>query len=199
VTLVDTDGRGVARLTETAVVVGDTAYDIDCLILGTGFEVGTEYPRRSGFELYGRAGLTLTEKWAEGPRSLHGLQTHGFPNCFFLGMTQGGYTANYTHMVYEQSAHIAHLVAAMRRRGARAIEATEQGEAGWVDIIQSFGDRYAKFNQDCTPGYYNNEGQPGVGETAKIASFYGGGSEEFFELLRHWRTAGDFAGVRFLD
>ncbi len=53
VTLVDTDGRGVERITETGVVVGGTEYELDCLIYASGFEVGTDYTRRSGFRGFG--------------------------------------------------------------------------------------------------------------------------------------------------
>ncbi len=195
VELVDTQGKGVTRLTETAVVVGDQAYELDCLIFATGFEVGTAYPKRSGFELFGRDGLTLTEKWADGMRTLHGLQSNGFPNCFFLGMTQGGYTANYTHMLYQQSAHIAYMVGEAYKQNKQVIEATAKGEAQWVDEINSFGGGNQQYYQDCTPGYYNNEGKPGEGKNAKIAAFYGGGSEAFFKILSEWREQGDMAGV----
>ncbi len=64
------------------VVVDGAEHRIDCLIFATGFEVGTDYSRRTGFDLVGRDGLTLTEKWRDGVRTLHGLSVRGFPNCF---------------------------------------------------------------------------------------------------------------------
>ena len=84
--LIDTDGKGVTEITPTGVVVGDTHYELDCLVFASGFEVGTTYARRSGFETTGRDGLTLTEHWAaDGMRSLHGRNVHGFPNLFVVG------------------------------------------------------------------------------------------------------------------
>ena len=62
VTLVDTHGEGVERITEAGVVVDGVEYPLDCLIFATGFEVGTNYSRRTGFEVIGRDGLTLTEQ-----------------------------------------------------------------------------------------------------------------------------------------
>ena len=50
-------------------MVDDVEYPVDCLIFATGFEVGTDYSRRTGFEVIGRDGLTLTEKWADGVRT----------------------------------------------------------------------------------------------------------------------------------
>ena len=52
--LVDTDGRGVDRIDETGVWVGDRHYEVDVLIYASGFEVGTSYARRSGYETVGR-------------------------------------------------------------------------------------------------------------------------------------------------
>ena len=81
VTLVDTRGRGVERVTETGLVSGGVEYEVDCIIFATGFEVGTAYTRRAGFEIYGRNGRTLTEHWADGPRTLHGFYSSGFPTA----------------------------------------------------------------------------------------------------------------------
>ena len=58
VTLVDTNGQGVDRMTEHGIVANGVEYEIDCLIFATGFEVGTAFTRRAGCELYGRGGLS---------------------------------------------------------------------------------------------------------------------------------------------
>ena len=86
VSLVDTDGRGVERVTERGIVANGTEYPVDCIVFATGFEVGTSYTRRAGYDLIGRNGLALSDKWANGWRTLFGLQANGFPNCFFPGL-----------------------------------------------------------------------------------------------------------------
>jgi cyclohexanone monooxygenase len=194
VTLVDTDGKGVTRITETGVQVGDEHYEVDCLIFASGFEVGTSLSRRSGFETVGRDGITITEKWADGPRTFHGFLSHGFPNCFFMGLTQTGFTPNFTLMIHEQAQHIAYLVTETTRRDATVVEATQRAEDDWKAEME----RTALFTRDffeaCTPGYYNNEGHLSD-NTGLRASIYGAGSEAFFQIIRTWREAGDLDGL----
>ena len=194
VTLVDTDGRGVERITESGVVANGREYELDCLIFATGFEVGTAYTRRAGYDIAGRRGLKLSDKWAGGLRTLHGFQTHGFPNCFFMGVTQGGFTANFPHMLNEQSIHIAYMIGHALNSNANCVEASEEGENGWVDTIKRMAVFNQRFLEECTPGYYNNEGKPGQGNSL-LGSQYGGGPEAFFQILRDWRKTGAMDGV----
>ena len=94
VNLVDTGAKGIDRVTEAGVVVDGVEYEVDCLIFATGFEVGTAYTRRAEFAMYGRDGLALSDYWRNGMRTYHGFLSHGFPNCFHMGLTQTGLTAN---------------------------------------------------------------------------------------------------------
>ena len=194
VTLVDTDGKGVDRITERGLVANGKEYELDCLIFATGFEVGTEYTRRAGYDIVGKDGLTLSEKWAGGMRTLHGFQTRGFPNCFFMGVTQGGFTANFPHMLNEQSLHIAYMIDHVSDGNVSCIEASQEAEDGWVATIKGMAVFNQRFLEECTPGYYNNEGKPGQGNSL-IGSQYGGGPEAFFRILRDWREAGTLDGV----
>ena len=91
--LVDTNGQGVDEVTENGVIVDGIEYEIDCLIFATGFEVGTAYTRQGEFEMFGRDGLSLTDYWSDGMRTYHGFLSHGFPNCFHMGLTQTGLAA----------------------------------------------------------------------------------------------------------
>ena len=193
VTLVDTKGRGVERITPTGVVVAGVEYELDCLIYATGFEVGTDYTRRAGYELYGRGGVSLTQYWAGGVRTLHGMHSRGFPNCFIMGNQQTGFTVNYPHMLNEQSKHIAHIVRHAIDHDVRTVEVSEEAEAEWVATIIRLAVLAQQFLEDCTPGYYNNEGKPG--ERSGQNGFYGGGSVEFFRILREWREAGELHGL----
>ena len=103
VCLVDTHGLGVGQITANGVVVDDIEHPLDCLIFATGFEVGTSYAQRTGFEIIGRDGLTLTDKRADGVRSLHGVHVNGFPNCFIESIAQSGFTVNFPYLIDTQS------------------------------------------------------------------------------------------------
>ncbi|BBZ68078.1 monooxygenase [Mycolicibacterium insubricum] len=195
VTLVDTDGRGVARFTENAVVVDGVEYEIDALIFATGFEVGTEFTRRLGFEIIGRDGVRLSDKWAKGMRTLHGLQTHGFPNCFFLGYTQSGVSPNYTHTAEERARHFAYLVSTFFQRDATTIEATAEAEDAWLAAMNEAGEKAKAFYADCTPSYLSSEGDKD-NPHGMLATNFGGKPVEFFDMLASWRAAGTCEGVR---
>ena len=194
VTLVDTEGQGVERITESGVVVAGVEYPVDCIVYATGFEVGTGFQRVSGFEIYGRDGLSLSDKWADGIRTLHGMHIHGFPNCFLMSTIQGGFTVNYPHMLDEVATHVAHIVGHALAIEKEVVETSAEAEAGWVKTILDKGLRGGIIgDQTCTPGYYNNEGKPREHFEQMVS--YGDGPIPFFNLLAKWRDTGDFAGL----
>ena len=191
--LIDTDGQGVQLITEKGVVVNGVEYELDCLIYATGFEVGTEYTRRSGYELHGVEGETLTQHWADGTRTLHGFHSRGFPNCFIVSQTQSGFTVNFPHMLNEQSIHLAHLIAHLEQNGLTRVEVTAQAEEEWVRTIVNLAQNNIKFLEACTPGYYNNEGKPAA--RSLQSGSYGGGPVAFVKVLERWREQGELEGL----
>ena len=193
VTLVDTQGRGVERITKKGVVVYGREYEVDCLIYASGFEVGTSYSRRAGLELYGRGGQSLTEKWADGIRTLHGMHVRGFPNCFIMSNPQAGFTASYPHLLDEQAKHLAYVIQTGIEKAVRTVEVTEEGEARWVQQCIDKARNAGDFLESCTPGYYNNEGK--TSDRSVQNGFYGGGSIEFFKILERWRADGHLEGM----
>jgi cation diffusion facilitator CzcD-associated flavoprotein CzcO len=194
VTLVDTQGRGVDRVTEHGLVVDGVEYEVDCLIFATGFEVGTAYTRRAGFEVIGRDGQTLTDYWSSGMKTLHGFYSHGFPNCFHMGVTQNALTPNFPHMLDEQSHHIAEIVRHASEHQAQKVEPTVEAEADWVRTIRENARLNLEFRNACTPGYYNGEGRAGDGGGI-FDGLYGPGPVAFFNLVNNWRSEGQMAGL----
>ena len=194
VTLIDTEGQGVERITESGVVVAGVEYPVDCIVYATGFEVGTGFQRVSGFEIYGRDGLSLSDKWADGIRTLHGMHIHGFPNCFLMSTIQGGFTVNYPHMLDEVATHVAHIVGHTLAVEKEVVESSAEAETAWVQTILDKGVRGGIIGDEtCTPGYYNNEGKPRAHFEQMVS--YGDGPIPFFNLLAEWRDTGGFAGL----
>ena len=195
--LVDTAGKGVERIDETGVWVGGVHYDLDCIVFASGFEVGTEYARRSGYETVGRGGVTLSEEWAEGMQSLHGMHVHDFPNLFVIGFSQAAnLISNVTHNYSECGKTIAAVVAHALEVGAEEVEVTAEAQAAWVALLEG-SVRAFMGSPECTPGYYNNEGQPIGPKERRNGSGYPAGPVAFFDYIDRWRTSGTFDGLTF--
>jgi hypothetical protein len=197
VTLVDTDGAGVDRADERGLWVGERHIGLDVVVLASGFEVGTEYARRCGYETTGRDGITLSQRWSDGMVSLHGMHVAGFPNLFILGMSQGAnLISNITHNLSEAATTAATIIAAALSTGASTVEVTPEAEAAWIERLESSGRAFLG-NPDCTPGYYNNEGGA-IGRRERLgASGYPDGPVAFFHYIDAWRRSGEFAGLHF--
>ena len=191
--LVDTDGKGVGQITETGVVAGDREYELDCIIYGSGFEVGTPYARRAGFEVTGRDG-TLSEHWAGGMRTLHGIDVHGFPNLLFVQPTQGAnLISNVPHNIVDSARTIAAVVRHAADGGFGTVEPSRDAENAWVELLLT-GPGSMIGGPDCTPGYYNNEGQdPGQ----FLGYGYPYGPSAYFAYIDKWRASGTFDGLEF--
>ncbi len=99
--LVDTEGRGVDEITARGPVVDGVEYPVDLLIYASGFEVTTDLHQRLGFDPKGVGGLALSERWAEGAHTLHGVLARGFPNLLLISLVQGGFGTNFSHLLSE--------------------------------------------------------------------------------------------------
>jgi cation diffusion facilitator CzcD-associated flavoprotein CzcO len=192
--LIDTDGKGVERITPKGIVANGVEYELDCIVFATGFEVGTDISSRTGYEVYGRDGITITEKWKDGVATLHGMHVNGFPNLFFvLNNVQSGMTLNFPLSLDEQGKHLSYVVAAAAQRQARALEVTPEAEEAWVNEVLSTARNRAWFLQECTPGYYNGEGH--VSPQVARNGAYSGGWFKYQQILAEWRDSGELPGM----
>ena len=198
VKLVDTQGLGVDKITKNGVVVDGKEYELDCLIFATGFEVGTSYTRRSGYEVIGKNDLKLSDKWKDGPKTFQGMFSHGFPNCYFLGVIQSALTTNFVHLLMEQTKHIAHVVKYGGDHNTKLVEPTLEAEEEWVALIKRNAHRGERFFAECTPGYYNNEGNLDK-SNGFLSNAYGKGPVAFFDLLQNWKKSGTYEGLMIND
>ena len=195
--LVDTDGKGVERIDATGVWANGRHFALDGLVFASGFEFATDFTRRCGFETRGRDGETLSAHWKGGMRSLHGIHAHGFPNLFIVSLSQGGgLISNITQNLVEAGTTIAKVVRHALDAGREHVEATPAAEGSWVDLIESAPDTFLG-NPECTPGYYNNEGQE-MGRRERLnVGRHPLGPVAYFQYIDEWRKSGRFEGLEF--
>jgi cyclohexanone monooxygenase len=131
VTLVDIRPIGIEEILTNAVRAGGQDYEIDALVLATGFDAMTGSVAK--IDICGRGGITLNHKWAAGPKTYLGLMSEGFPNLFLI--TGPGSPSVLSNMIVSIEQHvdwIADCLTFMRDRGQAIIEATTEAEEKWV-------------------------------------------------------------------
>ena len=184
VTLIDTKGRGLDRITGNSIVFEGRDYEVDCIIYASGFEVASPPDRTAGFDMHGVGGISLSDYWAEGRKTLHGMLTHNFPNMGIIsGLKHAGITWSITFMNRRQSEHFAALVKRCLDSGNN-FDVTEQAEQSWLEVLKDKAMVDDTFLRECTPGYYNNEGKDQ--RDSIWLSNYGGGPFEYMDVLRDW-------------
>jgi cyclohexanone monooxygenase len=193
VTLVDvSESKGVERITPKGLVANGREYEVDCIIYASGFEITTSFKRRVGFDIKGRDGVLLHDHWANGYKTLHGFATTGFPNWFYIGVSQNGLSVNMTAMFDDQAQHIAYIIAEAKKRGATEVEPTPEAQDAWVTTIKKLSVVNRAYLESCTPGYYNNEGDLEGGQAGQT---YAPGINAFNALLADWRNNGELQGL----
>jgi cyclohexanone monooxygenase len=117
---------------------------------------------------------------------------------FVVGPTQGAsQISNVPHNLTEAGATIAAIVDHAHAVGADEVEVSAEVEAAWVDRLEAGAVARLTGIGDCTPGYYNNEGQS-TGRRGVLNSMgYPEGAVAYFEYIDAWRSTGDFDGVDF--
>jgi len=180
-------------------VVGGKEYYVDCIIYGTGFEPErTPLARRVGHEIVGRDGSTLEERWADGPYTLFGMMSRGFPNMFVMPAPaqQCVVTVNYTQLAVLGAEFVAATIAQLKAAGVEAFDVSAEAEAGWVQKIVEKFSANEQVMSACTPSRINNEGHPE--DVSPLSGNYGGGFGDWFayrEILENWVADGRLDGL----
>ncbi len=198
VTVIDCPG-GISEVNERGPVVDGRQFEVDCLIYGTGFEPeATPLFRRVGHEIVGRGGVTLAEKWADGPASLFGMMSRGFPNMFVMPAPaqQSVVTVNYTQLAVLGGEFVGRAVGLLEQRGTKVFDVSAEAEEAWVQkILESWVDA-SEVMSACTPSRINFEGNPKAMNPR--GGNYGRGLGDYFgfrELLEQWVERADFDGL----
>ena len=139
VTLVDIKAGGIGEILPNAVRAAGKDYEVDALVLATGFDAMTGSVAK--IDIQGRNGGTLNQKWAEGPRTYLGLMSAGFPNLFVI--TGPGSPSVLSNMISSNEHHVewvAGTIAHMRGHGLTRIEAEPEWQERWVAHVNKVAD-----------------------------------------------------------
>ncbi len=173
--LVDTAGMGITEIGPKGPIHDGVEYEVDLLIYATGFEV-----QQTGIynKIVGEHGVDLNDKYADGIRTLLGVHSHGFPNLFVMGGYQASFQFNLTDLLQVQGDHIANCIDHARSQGFDTIDVIPEAEEWWVSEVIAHRGKTNR-NQECTPGYYNFEGQ----ENRRQDGNYNGGFPRYIDHI----------------
>ena len=198
ITLIDCPA-GIERITAKGPVVDGEQYEVDCIVYGTGFEPEqTPLYRRAGHDIVGRDGVTLADKWADGPHSLFGMMSRGFPNMIIMPgpFQQSVVTVNYTQLAVLGGEFVGRTIELLHREGVDVFDVSAEAEAKWVQgIVDAYIDA-SRVMAACTPSRINNEGHPE--DRSPLVGAYRGGLGDWFgyrERLESWLAGGRFDGL----
>ena len=139
VTLVDLRSSPITEITPTGIRTTTDEYELDVIVFATGFDAMTGSLLK--IDIKGRGGVTLEQKWADGPRTYLGMMVAGFPNLFVItGPGSPSVLANMPMAIEQHVEWISDCIAHLRELGATSVEATAEAEEGWVDHVRSIAE-----------------------------------------------------------
>ncbi|KAL0939161.1 cyclohexanone -monooxygenase [Colletotrichum truncatum] len=199
VTLVDTDGQGIAAYTERGVVVGKgelaKEYGVDVLVLATGFATPTgvdgDPSQVLGIPIRGRGGRSLTDKWMGNEfATFFGVATHEFPNLLFYASKGATGSANTTYPLTISARMAAHIAKEAVKRSSDdkrvEVEVTVEAEKRYTADLQKHMPWFAAV-ATCTPTYFTDYQDPTKRQTAKPPAVgWTTGTVEFEEAVDKW-------------
>ncbi|MBC2637586.1 MULTISPECIES: NAD(P)/FAD-dependent oxidoreductase [unclassified Rhodococcus (in: high G+C Gram-positive bacteria)] len=175
VDIIDLRSTPLIEITETGIRTSRQEYAFDAIVFATGFDAMTGALAR--INIRGEGGMSLADKWSEGPRSYLGLAVAGFPNLFTVtGPSSPSVLSNMVVSIEQHVDWITECVQWIREKGADAIDATESAESDWIQHVEMVGNSTLYPVADSWYVGANVPGKPrilmayvgGVGEYRKI-------------------------------
>jgi len=140
VTLVDIRSGPIKEITPTGLRTAASDYALDAIVFATGFDAMTGAMKE--IDIHTDAGMSIREKWEDGPRTYLGIMIAGFPNLFMITGPQSPGVKSQMILACEQHVDwIADCLQYMRNRGFSCLEAEEQAEGAWVQHNNEVADR----------------------------------------------------------
>ena len=139
VTLVDVGAAPIEAVTPTGLKTAKAEYELDAIVFAIGFDAMTG--ALTGIDIRGRGGVSMKQKWAEGPKTYLGLMVCGFPNLFTVtGPGSPSVLCNMAVAIEQHVDWITDCISYLSDRQVGAIEATSGAEAEWVAHVNEVAD-----------------------------------------------------------
>jgi cyclohexanone monooxygenase/acetone monooxygenase len=170
VELVGVRDNPISRIVGAGIELADgSVYQLDVIILATGFDAGTGALTR--IDIRGREGRSLREEWGRDIRTMMGLQVHGYPNLFTTSvpLAPGAALCNAPTCLQQQTEWISDAIQYVRQQGGSVMEATRDGEDAWV---AHHDETAAATLMATTPSWYTGANVPG--KPGRLLPYTGG-------------------------
>jgi len=131
VSLINLRKTPIETITEIGIQCQEQFYELDTLVLATGFDAMTGALLR--IDIRGTEGRQLADKWSDGPRSYLGIGMEGFPNLFTV--TGPGSPSVLSNVLVSIEQHVDWMVDCiqfMQNNGHDRIEPKRDAEDDWV-------------------------------------------------------------------
>ena len=194
VSLVDISETPIERVTETGLRTSARDYAFDIIVYATGFDAITG--AFDHIDIRGTGGVTLREKWADGPSTFLGMMIHGFPNLLMpAGPQSGSASTNYPRGIETGVNWCTSLLEHMWAHGHDRAEATEAAEKRWTDhVVRMYAMMLMRKAKSWFTGYNSNV--PGH-EQGRIRYFvYNGGAPKYVATINEVAAKG-YEGIAF--
>jgi cation diffusion facilitator CzcD-associated flavoprotein CzcO len=177
VELVDLKEDPIQEITTTGIRTGNAAYPLDIIIFATGFDVFTGSLLAP--EIVGRNGMTLSDRWKDGPKNYLGLSTVGFPNMFIMvGPGSPSLLSNVLVSTEDHADFIRDLILDMQAEGMDEVEPNAEAEKRWVEHVN---ERSKETLYPKARSYYMGDEVPGK---PRVFMPYSGGVRFYRRILQ---------------
>ncbi|MGY4099360.1 flavin-containing monooxygenase [Nocardia sp. R16R-3T] len=183
---------GLEQITETGFVVDGVHYETDCIVFATGFETGSSTASRYGYDIVGRGGTSMRERFAGGHQTLHGFFSRDFPNYLELGLSQNAFTISFVYMLDRKARHAARIIAYAKEHGIACLEPRTTAQEAWVAETKRKLETRLPYYTTCTPGFYNGQGDLAH---SFFSDIYNGTEVEYWDMIENWWEEKAFDGL----
>ena len=139
VTLVDIKRSPIQEITAQGIRTEDASYELDAIAFATGFDAMTG--ALLGVDIRSTSGVSLRERWTQGPRTYLGLMVAGLPNLFMI--TGPGSPSVLSNVIVSIEQHVEWISECLQYLGAnglKRIEAESQAQDDWVAHVNALAD-----------------------------------------------------------